>query len=54
MITAHEAARLQGFDDTFDFSSAPDMSSLRKMIGNAAPPALSEIVLRGLIERGHL
>lgn len=52
MITAHEAARIQGFHDGFDFTAAPDLSSLRKMIGNAAPPALSEFVFSGLIECG--
>lgn len=54
MITAHEAARLQGFGDGFDFSAARDMSSLRRMIGNAAPPALSEFVVAGLIDQGYL
>lgn len=51
MITAHEAARIQGFDDRFDFTSAPDMSSLRRMIGNAAPPALSGALLSELVRR---
>ena len=54
MITAHEAARLQGFSDKFDFSAAPDMSSLRQMIGNAAPPSLSECVVGGLLSQGRL
>lgn len=40
-LTAHEAARIQGFPDYFDFSSCPTRSALAKMIGNAVPPALA-------------
>lgn len=54
MITAHEAARIQGFEDDFRFGAAPDITSLRRMIGNAAPPALAEVLLSELIERGLL
>jgi DNA (cytosine-5)-methyltransferase 1 len=40
-LTAHEAARIQGFPDYFDFSSCPTRSALATMIGNAVPPALA-------------
>lgn len=40
-LTAHEAARLQGFPDYFDFSSVPFRTHLATMIGNAVPPALT-------------
>ena len=39
-LTAHEAARLQGFPDYFDFTSIDLRSQLATMIGNAVPPAL--------------
>ena len=52
MITAHEAARVQGFPDYFSFSSASGMTALREMIGNAVPPTLAEVVTSILIDRG--
>lgn len=39
-LTAHEAARIQGFPDYFDFSAVTKRSELATMIGNAVPPAL--------------
>lgn len=42
-LTAHEAARLQGFPDWFRFcrnNSPPKRSNLAKWIGNAVPPIL--------------
>jgi DNA (cytosine-5)-methyltransferase 1 len=39
-LTAHEAARIQGFPDYFDFSAINMRSHLATMIGNAVPPAL--------------
>lgn len=39
-LTAHEAARIQGFPDYFDFSAVTIRSHLATMIGNAVPPAL--------------
>lgn len=45
-LTPHEAARLQGFPDYFDFSAVQKRAELATMIGNAVPPALArEIVL---------
>ncbi|MDN4477298.1 DNA cytosine methyltransferase [Demequina sp. SYSU T00039] len=40
-LTAHEAARIQGFPDYFDFSPCPTRGALATMIGNAVPPALT-------------
>jgi len=39
-LTAHEAARIQGFPDYFDFSAIAFRTHLATMIGNAVPPAL--------------
>jgi DNA (cytosine-5)-methyltransferase 1 len=39
-LTAHEAARIQGFPDYFDFDTVTRRSHLATMIGNAVPPAL--------------
>ncbi|WP_394554614.1 DNA cytosine methyltransferase [Agromyces sp. MMS24-JH15] len=36
-LTAHEAARIQGFPDYFDFSACPTRTALATMIGNAVP-----------------
>jgi DNA (cytosine-5)-methyltransferase 1 len=38
MITPHEAARLQGFPDYFNFSSVKHRTVLARLIGNAVPP----------------
>lgn len=47
-ITPHEAARIQGFPDFFDFSAASTLTGLREMIANAVPPALAAVVLADL------
>ena len=41
--TPHEAARLQFFPDSFDFSVVEKRTSLAQMIGNAAPMKLSYV-----------
>lgn len=51
-LTAHEAARIQGFPDYFDFSLAQRRTALSTMIGNAVPPALACALFRPLV--GHL
>ena len=51
-LTPHEAARLQGFPDFFDFSDATGVTALREMIGNAVPPQLSAAIVAQLIESG--
>ncbi len=40
-LTPHEAARLQGFPDSFCFESVPQRTHLAKMIGNAVPSRLA-------------
>ena len=47
-ITVREAARLQGFPDTFKFSGS--ISQKFKMIGNAVPPMFSEILANSILE----
>ena len=37
-LTPHEAARIQGFPDFFDFSGVRMLTALREMIANAVPP----------------
>lgn len=48
-LTAHEAARIQGFPDYFDFSACPTRQALATMIGNAVPPALTEAIVGELL-----
>jgi DNA (cytosine-5)-methyltransferase 1 len=48
-LTAHEAARIQGFPDYFDFSSISSRTQLSVMIGNAVPPALGNAILASYI-----
>jgi DNA (cytosine-5)-methyltransferase 1 len=48
-LTAHEAARLQGFPDYFDFSAVARRADLATMIGNAVPPALAREIVAELI-----
>lgn len=45
-ITVREAARLQSFPDDFEFLGS--MGDQYKMIGNAVPPRLSEVVSRAV------
>lgn len=48
-LTAHEAARIQGFPDYFDFSVVTKRADLSTMIGNAVPPALMREIATALI-----
>lgn len=48
-LTAHEAARIQGFPDYFDFSACTTRSALATMIGNAVPPQLGTAVISALL-----
>jgi DNA (cytosine-5)-methyltransferase 1 len=48
-LTAHEAARIQGFPDYFTFSSVAKRADLATMIGNAVPPALMREVASAII-----
>lgn len=50
MITAHEAARIQGFPDYFKFRPVHKITSLREMIGNAVPPPFAAVLLKLLLD----
>ena len=54
LVTPHEAARLQGIPDFFDFSSVTTLSALREMIANAVPPQFVATLVRRLINDGHM
>jgi DNA (cytosine-5)-methyltransferase 1 len=54
LLTPHEAARLQGIPDFFDFSRSAAVSSLREMIANAVPPQFTAVLVSRLITRGLL
>jgi DNA (cytosine-5)-methyltransferase 1 len=49
MITPHEAARIQGFPDYFDFAPVEKLTSLREMIGNAVAPPVAAVLLYSLL-----
>jgi DNA (cytosine-5)-methyltransferase 1 len=53
-LTAHEAARLQFLPDFVDFSGVTRRSELTTIIGNVAPPRLTIVLIRALIEQGLL
>lgn len=48
-LTPHEAARVQGFPDFFDFSTETGRGSLQTLIGNAVPPLMAEHLLVHLL-----
>jgi DNA (cytosine-5)-methyltransferase 1 len=48
-LTAHEAARIQGFPDYFDFSAVVHRTALSTMVGNAVPPQLGREVFGALL-----
>lgn len=50
VITAHEAARIQGFPDFFDFTSVTTRGALYEMIGNAVPPKISALIIDFLVQ----
>jgi len=49
-LTAHEAARIQGFPDFYNFYPAIKRTSLAQIIGNAVPPKLAFSCLMELIQ----
>lgn len=51
MITAHEAARIQGIPDFFRFDAARNRTTMRRLIGNAVPPILSETVIGAALDQ---
>ncbi len=48
-ITPHEAARIQGFPDFYQFNSVSKRTALQKMIGNAVPPRLSALIVHEML-----
>jgi DNA (cytosine-5)-methyltransferase 1 len=48
-LTVHEAARIQGFPDYFNFSAATMRKALTAMIGNAVPPELTRRLFNRLL-----
>lgn len=48
-LTPHEAARIQGFPDYFDFTAVRKRAALGTMIGNAVPPQLGFAVFNALV-----
>lgn len=54
LITPHEAARIQGFPDFFDFSAASGLTALRTMIGNAVPPPLMIELFGAILKKGGI
>jgi DNA (cytosine-5)-methyltransferase 1 len=51
MISAHEAARIQGFPDYFDFTTVKNITALRTIIANAVPPGLIAHILVRLLKK---
>ena len=49
MLTPHEAARIQGFPDFFNFSVICRRTSIQQLIGNAVPPRIAAAVLGALL-----
>jgi DNA (cytosine-5)-methyltransferase 1 len=49
-LTAHEAARVQGFPDYFDFSVVDIRKYLVRMIGNAVPPELGRRIFTAMLQ----
>jgi DNA (cytosine-5)-methyltransferase 1 len=53
-LTAHEAARIQGFPDSFRFvrddGSVPPKNRLAKVIGDAVPPAMGEAAILAALQ----
>jgi DNA (cytosine-5)-methyltransferase 1 len=50
VITPHEAARLQGFPDFYDFSQAKKRTALHEMIGNAVIPRVAAVIVWSLLD----
>ena len=50
MISAREAARIQGIPDFFDFSPVDTLSELRTMIANAVPPQFMAALVSKLVQ----
>jgi DNA (cytosine-5)-methyltransferase 1 len=53
-LTPHEAARLQGFPDFFDFTAVEKRTALREMIANAVPPQFAAAIVFTMLQKGIL
>ena len=53
-LTPHEAARIQGLPDFFDFGTVKTLTALRKIIANAVPPRLTAVFVDYLLRQGIL
>lgn len=49
LITPHEAARIQGFPDFYDFSMIHKRSILQEIIANAVPPIMAGRVVESIL-----
>jgi len=54
VITPHEAARIQGFSDFFDFSMVTLRGDLHNMIANAVPPKITAMIVSSLLDNNIL
>jgi len=52
VITPHEAARIQGFPDFFNFDDVSSRTELHTMIANAVPPKIIAIIIDCLAKHG--
>jgi DNA (cytosine-5)-methyltransferase 1 len=50
VLTPHEAARIQGFPDFFDFSMVTLRRDLHSMIANAVPPKITAMIINSLLD----
>jgi DNA (cytosine-5)-methyltransferase 1 len=50
-LTPHEAARIQGFPDYFEFDPMPHRDSLSMMIANAVPPELARRIFKMILPK---
>lgn len=50
VITPHEAARIQGFPDFFDFTIINSRGDLHTMIANAVPPKIIAVIISSFLE----
>ncbi|NDK38815.1 DNA (cytosine-5-)-methyltransferase [Pseudoxanthomonas gei] len=53
-LTPHEACRLQFVPDFFDFPTVTGRRAMQQIIGNAAPPKLSQAIVLGAALQGVL
>lgn len=52
-INSREAARIQGFPDSYSFSKVSKITDLREMIANAVPPQLTYVISNAHMRQGE-